>query len=47
MTLDSPKVGKINPYTFAQYSDIDVLITDNDLPPDIKETFTRRNIVVM
>ena len=47
MMLDSSKVGKINPYTFAQYSDIDVLISDNNLPPEVKETFTQRNIVVM
>lgn len=47
MMLDSSKVGKINPYTFATYADVDVLITDNSLPQDIKDTFTQKNIVVM
>ena len=47
MMLDSSKVGKINPYTFANYQDIDVLITDNSLPQDIKDTFTQKDIVVM
>ena len=47
MMLDSSKVGKINPYTFARFDDIDVLITDNDLPADVKELFVQKNIVVM
>jgi DeoR/GlpR family transcriptional regulator of sugar metabolism len=47
MMLDSSKVGKINPYTFAQIDDIDVLITDGNIPKDVKELFEQHNKVVM
>jgi DeoR/GlpR family transcriptional regulator of sugar metabolism len=47
MMLDSSKIGKINPYTFAHISDIDVLITDNNFPKEYKEMFEQNNIVVM
>ncbi len=47
MMLDSSKIGKIMPYTFARLEDIDVLITDDNFPADLKEKFTNRNIVVM
>ena len=47
MMLDSSKIGKIMPYTFARLEDIDVLITDDNFPADLKEQFTSRNIVVM
>ncbi len=47
MMLDSSKIGKIMPYTFARLEDIDVLITDDSFPADLKEKFTQRNIVVM
>ena len=47
MMLDSSKIGKIMPYTFARLDDIDVLITDDNFPAELKEEFARRNIVVM
>ncbi len=47
MMLDSSKIGKIMPYTFARLDDIDVLITDDNFPEDMKELFAQRNIVVM
>jgi DeoR family transcriptional regulator of aga operon len=47
MMLDSSKIGKINPFTFAQISDINVLITDNHFPADLKSAFEQNNIVVM
>ena len=47
MMLDSSKIGKIMPYTFAHIEDIDVLITDDNFPAQLKEEFTKRNIVVM
>ena len=47
MMLDSSKIGKIMPYTFAHIEDIDVLITDDNFPPELKAEFTKRNIVVM
>ena len=47
MMLDSSKIGKINPYTFAHIEDIDVLITDDHFPKEYKELFEQKNIVVM
>ena len=47
MMLDSSKIGKINPYTFAHIEDIDVLITDDRFPKEIKDLFAQQNKVVM
>ena len=47
MMLDSSKIDKIKPYTFAHPKDINVLITDNDFPAELKEKFENMNIVVM
>ena len=47
MMLDSSKIGKINPYTFAHIEDIDVLITDEHFPKEYKQLFEDHNIVVM
>ena len=47
MMLDTSKIGKIMPYTFATAEDIDVLITDDNFPPELKEQFTQKDIVVM
>ncbi len=47
MMLDSSKIGKINPFTFAHIEDIDVLITDDVFPKEYKELFEQNNIVVM
>ncbi len=45
--LDSSKIGKINPYTFARMEDIDVLITDDHFPNEMKDLFEENDIVVM
>ncbi len=47
MMLDSSKIGKINPYTFAHIEDINVLITDDTFPKEYKQIFEDHNIVVM
>ncbi len=47
MMLDSSKIGKTMPYTFARLEDIDVLITDDNFPTDLKKLFAQKNIVVM
>ena len=47
MMLDSSKIGKIKPYTFARIEDINVLITDEAFPEGLKEQFKAMNIVVM
>ena len=47
MMLDSSKIGKIKPYTFARLEDINVLITDEAFPDALKEQFKALNVVVM
>ena len=47
MMLDSSKIGKIMPHTFAHLEDIDVLITDGNFPEELKAEFEKHNIVVM
>ena len=47
MMLDSSKIGKIKPYTFARAEDINVLITDQDFPDSLKDKFKEMNIVVI
>ena len=47
MMLDSSKIGKIKPYTFARLEDINVLITDEIFPEGLKEQFKAMNIVVL
>lgn len=47
MMLGSSKIGKIMPYTFAHIQDIDVLITDENFPLELKAQFTQKDIVVM
>ena len=47
MMLDSSKIGKIKPYTFARPEDINVLITDDKFPVDLKNDFKAKDIVVI
>ena len=47
MMLDSSKIGKIMPYTFARAQDINVLITDENFPQKLKEQFQNMDIVVI
>lgn len=47
MMLDTSKIDKIMPYTFAYPEDIDVLITDDSLPSSVKAVFEEKNIVVI
>ncbi len=47
MMLDSSKIGKIMPYTFARPEDINVLITDDCFPDALKEKFKSLDIVVI
>ncbi len=47
MMLDSSKIGKIKPYTFARAEDINVLITDNEFPEALKNHFKAMDIVVI
>ena len=47
MMLDSSKIGRIKPHTFARAEDINVLITDNEFPNALKDEFKEMDIVVI
>ena len=47
MMLDSSKIGKIKPYTFARIEDLNVLITDENFPEALKTEIEKKNIVVL
>ncbi|MBE7085519.1 MAG: DeoR/GlpR transcriptional regulator [Clostridiales bacterium] len=47
MMLDSSKIGKIKPYTFARVEDLNVLITDENFPEELKTEIEKKNIVVL
>lgn len=47
MLIDSSKEGKVLPYTFAEYKDIDTLITDKELPPSQLECLLNNNVEIV
>ena len=47
MMLDSSKIGKIKPYTFARLDDINVLITDSAFPEELKAQLNEQNVVLL
>lgn len=47
MLMDSSKCSKVMPYTFAEFSDIDVLITDSNLAQDVKDAALKLGIAIM
>lgn len=47
MLMDSSKTDKVMPYTFAAFSDIDVLISDGKLPQKVKDEAFRLGITLM
>ena len=47
MMLDSSKIGKMKPYTFAHTEDINVIITDDSFPEALKDHFKALDIVVL
>jgi DeoR/GlpR family transcriptional regulator of sugar metabolism len=46
LLMDSTKIGKNKPYTFARLTDIDVLITDKELSYDLTKEIEERNIEI-
>ena len=46
MLMDSSKINKVLPYTFAKLSDIDALVTDNDLPKELKAEIVKAGVAV-
>lgn len=47
LLMDSSKIGKNMPYTFAQPEEIDVLITDTGLPGDTEAALVSRGVQVV
>lgn len=45
--MDSTKVGKALPYTFAWPEDVDIVITDSDLSDDIREFLQDKGVEVV
>ncbi len=46
MLLDSSKVDKNTPYTFATLSDVDCMVVDSKFPEELKEQIESKNIKV-
>ena len=45
--MDSTKLGKSLPYTFCHAEDIDVLITDDELPRDFRDQLEKNNVKII
>ncbi|MEG1158185.1 MAG: DeoR/GlpR transcriptional regulator, partial [Christensenellaceae bacterium] len=45
--MDSKKIDKIMPFTYAYMEDIDVLISDGDLEEEIVKEANRRNVLIV
>ena len=46
MLLDSSKVNKKTPYTFATVSDINCMVVDKNFPKELKNTLENMNVKV-
>lgn len=44
--MDSSKIGKSLPYTFCRTEDVDILITEKDVPADVKAYLNNCNTLV-
>ena len=47
LLMDSSKIGRSLPFTFAALSDIDVLITEAPLPPDVAQSARQQGVEVI
>ncbi len=47
MLIDSSKVGKKTPYTFAELSDVDYLVVDKNFPKELKTALENSGIKVI
>ena len=45
--MDSGKVNKIMPFTYAYMEDIDVLVTDGEMSEEVLNEAKRRNVTVI
>ena len=46
MLMDKAKIGKVQPFTFARPQNIDILITDEELPKNIMDEMQRNQVKV-
>lgn len=47
MLMDSSKINSVMPYTFARLSDIDIIITDSQMPESVKEDLRQAGVQVL
>ena len=47
MLMDSSKIGVNMPYTFARFSDIDILISDDKLPPKFVNEAVSNGVTIL
>ena len=47
MLMDLSKLDRSLPYTFATLDDIDTLVTNGPLPPELEEAIIRSNVTVI
>lgn len=47
LLMDSSKIGRSLPFTFATLADIDVLITESSLPPDVAQSAREQGVEVI
>lgn len=45
--MDSNKIDRVMAFTFAQMSDIDVLVSDGELPPEVLESAKHHGVIVL
>lgn len=47
MLMDLSKLDKDMPFTFAEIEDIDVLVSEDDFPPELKEQITSKGVKII
>ncbi|HBQ64845.1 MAG TPA: DeoR/GlpR transcriptional regulator [Clostridiales bacterium] len=47
MLMDSTKIGRNLPFTFATLREVDILITDSELPPEYRDAAKKYNVRVI
>ena len=45
--LTSSKIGQVYPITHANLSDVEIIISDDDMPADIKRYITEHGVEVL
>ncbi len=46
MLVDSSKINKKTPYTFANISDVDCMVVDNEFPEEVREIIEKAGVII-